>query len=52
MIDWVDDAIDIIERYAKECGCNKVEGHGRMGWSKFVKNHDWKFLAISHEKDI
>ena len=49
---WADQAVEIIEDYGRAAGCNKVEGHGRMGWSKLMKKHDWKFLAISHEKDI
>lgn len=50
--DLFDECITVLEQYAKDCSCTKIEGHGRRGWSKLIAKHDWRELSVNYEKDI
>jgi len=50
--EWFDQGMALFEKYARHYNCIKIEGHGRPGWGKFVKQHDWHHLAESYEKDL
>lgn len=47
---WIDQAIDTLERYAKDLGCTIIEGHGRTGWLKLLENHGWTKFSVSYQK--
>lgn len=40
--DWGEALLNIIQRYAKEIGCDAVEAQARMGWSKRIKDYGYK----------
>ena len=50
--EWLQEALNIIEKYARQFGCNKIEGHGRKGWEKYLTKYNWKFVAWTLEKDL
>jgi hypothetical protein len=50
--EWVEEAISIGERYAKDMGCTRIEGHGREGWFRFLQRQGWQRLASSFEKEL
>ena len=50
--EWIDEAIQILEQFARDSGCQKIEGHGRKGWEKILSRHGWHWLAVSFEKDL
>lgn len=52
MLEWVHEAIDIVEQYALDFKCTRIEGHGRTGWGEFLKDHGWRKFAVSFEKEI
>lgn len=42
MSEWLDDAMEMIERYARDMGCTRLEGGGRKGWVNALSKHGWK----------
>ena len=50
MQDWVEKGIDVITKFAKETECDGLEGIGRHGQWKWVKNKKgWKKPATFYE---
>lgn len=43
---------DVIEAWAREQGCVRLQGYGRMGWVRALKPHGWRPRAVEIEKDI
>lgn len=43
---------DVLERWAKEQGCVRLEGYGRHGWVRALKPAGWRVVAVCIEKDI
>lgn len=41
-----------IEQWAREQGCVRLQGYGRMGWVRALKPHGWRPRAVEIEKDI
>jgi len=50
--EWVHESLDLIEQYARENGCTRLEGHGRRGWKDWLFEHGWKELSTSFEKEL
>jgi predicted urease superfamily metal-dependent hydrolase len=50
MQDWVEIGIDVITKFAKENGCEGIEGIGRHGqWHWLKKKEGWKRTCIIYE---
>lgn len=49
---WTGDAARVIENYAKDMGCKKVEYIGRKGWMRWLKPRGYKLLHCTFEKDL
>jgi hypothetical protein len=50
MQDWVEKGIDVITKFAKDTGCEGLEGIGRHGQWNWVKNKKgWKKPATFYE---
>jgi hypothetical protein len=47
---WVDEWMEAVQRYARECGCASLETVGRRGWARIVP--DVKVLATNLIKDL
>jgi len=43
---------DTIEQWAREQGCVRLQGYGRLGWIKALKPYGWRPRAVEIEKDI
>lgn len=41
-----------LEQWAREQGCVRLQGYGRMGWVRALKPHGWRPRAVEIEKDI
>jgi len=51
MDDWLDDALDVIESYAHDLGCERVEIIGRKGW-KVLRKYGWHDTAVVYQKEL
>jgi hypothetical protein len=40
--DWGGELLELIQRYARETGYAGIEGYGRAGWARRLKNHGYK----------
>ena len=52
LAEWLDDALVIIEQFARDQGCTKIEGSGRKGWERMLTSKGWRYLATTYEKDL
>ena len=39
---WHEELVEALEVFAKANGCAGLEGVGRLGWQRFLKNYGWK----------
>lgn len=44
--------LDVIGRWAKEHGCQRLEGVGRRGWARALKAYGWRELVTVVEARI
>ena len=49
---WVDEFLRIVEKYAKNMGCDIIEYIGRPGWAKYVEKHGWSRQSVAYEKEL
>lgn len=49
---WRDPMMDILTRWARDNGCEAIEGHGRLGWVKMLEPYGVKVGLIQFEKEI
>lgn len=45
-------SLQMIEAWAREQGCMRLEGMGRPGWVRILKEHGWRPVATVIEKDL
>lgn len=50
--EWVGHLVPLLERYAKDLSCTKIEAHGRKGWKRILEEHGWRQFSVSYEKDL
>ena len=50
--DWVPPMMDMIESYARDMNCDKLENYGRPGWRRMSKRYGWKEVFSLSEKDL
>ena len=50
MTEWLPIALDKFEKFAKDCGCEHLEGYGRTAWKRVLKKFNWEpdYIAISY----
>ena len=49
---WEEKAISIVESYARDNGCTRLEMTGREGWKPFAVKHGFSKLAVVYEKEL
>jgi hypothetical protein len=45
----IDDLV-VIEMWAREQGCVRLTGEGRVGWERALKPHGWRVQSVQVEK--
>lgn len=51
MAAWLEEALEMLEVYAADMGCDRVEVYGRKGW-KILKKYGWRDSAAIYRKEI
>ena len=41
-----------INSFAKDCGCEHLEGYGRKAWSKVLKKYKWEPEYIAYRMEL
>lgn len=49
---WLAEGHTAINRYAYDNKCSRMEGRGRPGWTKPVKELGWKVVAVCYERPV
>ena len=50
--DWYGDMLDSLTRYAKDAGCDGIEGIARFGFWKWLKDDGFNKTSAFYEKDL
>lgn len=50
--EWLDEGAEVLNAYAFDCGCAKMEFRGRVGWKPRVQKYGWEPKSINFERDI
>lgn len=51
MVDWLEHGLEILESYANDMGCTRMEVYGRKGW-KILKKYGWQDAAVIYRKEL
>lgn len=51
-MDCLEALFDTVEAWAKQEGCVRLQGYGRLGWIRALKPYGWRPRAVEIEKDI
>jgi hypothetical protein len=49
---WASDMWNTLESFARDNGCSKIEGAGRIGWLRFMKQFGCSPAFFIYEKDL
>jgi hypothetical protein len=49
---WKDQMLGLLQRFARDSGCEGIESTGRPGWAKVFKNDGYKATWITYELPI
>ena len=49
LIEWKDQMLDILRRYAKDVGCDAIEAVARKGWAKVFREDGYKERWVTFE---
>ena len=52
MNDWLPLVLEKINSFAKDCGCEHLEGYGRKAWSKVLKKYKWEPEYIAYRMEL
>ena len=52
MKDWLPMVLETMERYAKESGCQHIEGYGRKAWGRYLGKYGWKPEYIAYRMEL
>ena len=44
--------LEKINSFAKDCGCEHLEGYGRKAWSKVLKKYKWEPEYIAYRMEL
>ncbi len=50
--EWLDDAMTIMEHYAKDYSCQHLEGYGRRAWGRMLERFGWEPEYIAFRKEL
>ena len=40
------------EKFAKDCGCEHLEGYGRTAWKRILKKFNWEPDYIAYRMEL
>lgn len=48
---WLPEVMEMLKRFAKDHGCQSLEGRGRSGWVRALKKYGWEhdYIAVKME---
>ena len=49
---WFDLGLEVLEKWALDCGCETIEGYGRDAWLRFSKGRGFRKAYVAFEKEI
>ena len=49
---WRDKMMELITRFARDNGCEAIEGFGRSGWVKLLEPYGVRQMTVMFERDI
>lgn len=52
MREWIDDMNDLMMRYAKDLGCQHLEGYGRKAWGRWLGKRGWNPAYTCYEAEV
>lgn len=52
MSEWVEEFHSVIEKWARDTGCESIETSGRLGWNRYTKRFGWFLAYGTYEKDL
>ncbi len=52
MREWFDLVLEVLERFAKDCECETIEGYGREAWVRFTKSKGFHKAYAAFEKEV
>ena len=52
MAEWLPIALEKLESFAKDCGCQHLEGYGRTAWKRVLKKFNWEPDYIAYRMEL
>lgn len=52
MKEWLPLVQETFVRYARENGCNELQGYGRRAWGRVLRTHGWKPDYVAYKMDL
>lgn len=52
MKQWLGEVMETLKHYAKDQGCNRLEGRGRSGWQRVLSRYGWKPDYVAYELEL
>lgn len=52
LVAWKDPMLALLQRFAKDMGCDGIESTGRIGWTKIFKNDGCQTKWITYELPV
>lgn len=49
---WLQELLDVLEKFAAAHGCKAVNAYGRRGWIKVLRPWEWCELAVVISKEV
>ena len=49
---WKNQMLQLLQRFAKDCGCTVIESYGRRGWEKVFKDDGFKSRFMFYELPV
>jgi hypothetical protein len=50
--EWKDPMLQLLQKFAKDLGCDGIESVGRPGWGKVFENDGYKAIWVTYELPI
>jgi hypothetical protein len=44
--------LSVIEEWARQNGCTRIEGNGRAGWERLLKRQGWRAVQVTVVKEL
>jgi len=52
MREWLNPALDILEKYARDNDCKRLEGYGRKAWGRALAKRGWEPDYIAYKMEL